>query len=127
VTKSFLSRLGVAVHFTFPHTCSTQLNSSPLLSLTRWCVIYILKVTVTVSDGWAGRFWGRTGCGFDGNGQGPCATGDCGNILECNGAGGVPPATLAEVTLNGDAGKDFYDISLVDGFNVPMQVRKCLE
>jgi hypothetical protein len=46
--------------------------------------------------------------------------------LECNGAGGVPPVTLAEVTLNGDDGNDVYDISLVDGFNVPMEVRRFL-
>jgi hypothetical protein len=46
--------------------------------------------------------------------------------LQCNGAGGVPPVTLAEITLNGAGGKDFYDVSLVDGFNVPVQVRKVL-
>lgn len=47
-----------------------------------------------------------------------CETGDCGNRLQCNGAGGVPPVTLVEITLNGHGGQDFYDISLVDGFNV---------
>ena len=41
--------------------------------------------------------WGRTHC--DG---GRCATGDCGHTSQpCQGAGGVPPATLAEFTLNG--------------------------
>nr|AGA16575.1 thaumatin-like protein 1 [Coptotermes formosanus] len=79
--------------------------------------------TVDIADGWGGRFWARTGCNFDGNGQGPCETGDCGNKLSCNGAGGVPPVTLAEITLNGDSGLDFYDVSLVDGFNVPVQMR----
>jgi hypothetical protein len=28
--------------------------------------------------------------------------------------------------LNGDGGKDFYDVSFVDGFNVPVQVRRFL-
>ena len=46
--------------------------------------------------------------------------------MRCNGAGGVPPVTLAEITLNGAGGLDFYDVSLVDGFNVPVQVRKAL-
>ncbi|KAK9165157.1 hypothetical protein Scep_000348 [Stephania cephalantha] len=32
------------------------------------------------------------------------------------------PATLAEFTLNGADGKDFYDVSLVDGYNLPMLV-----
>lgn len=70
--------------------------------------------------GWSGRFWGRTGCAFDAStGLGSCATGDCGGVLECNGAGGSPPVTLAEFTL-GDT--DFYDVSLVDGYNLPLTV-----
>ncbi|KAG8389867.1 hypothetical protein BUALT_Bualt01G0023400 [Buddleja alternifolia] len=71
--------------------------------------------------GWSGRFWGRTGCSFDPTtGQGSCATGDCGsNQMECNGGGATPPATLAEFTI-GSSAKDFYDVSLVDGYNLPM-------
>ncbi|VFQ81939.1 unnamed protein product [Cuscuta campestris] len=78
-----------------------------------------------VSSSWSGRIWGRTGCTFDPvTGQGSCATADCGsNQMECNGAGATPPATLAEFTVGGPAGTpDFYDVSLVDGFNLPMQV-----
>lgn len=73
--------------------------------------------------GWSGRFWGRTGCTFDSTtGQGSCATGDCGsNQLECNGAGATPPATLAEFFI-ASGGSDFYDVSLVDGYNLPMIV-----
>ncbi|XP_041021760.1 thaumatin-like protein 1 isoform X1 [Juglans microcarpa x Juglans regia] len=73
---------------------------------------------------WSGRFWGRTGCTFDpNNGQGSCVTGDCGsNQVECNGAGATPPATLAEFTIGSGATQDFYDVSLVDGYNVPMIV-----
>src|SRR5689334_12363806 len=47
--------------------------------------------SMSIASGWAGRFWGRRGCNFDGNGNGTCATGDCGNKLQCNGAGGIPP------------------------------------
>ncbi|KAJ4950182.1 hypothetical protein NE237_027014 [Protea cynaroides] len=65
-----------------------------------------------------GRIWGRTNCNFDGNGQGSCETGDCGK-LQCNGYG-TPPNTLAEFALNQYQNLDFYDISLVDGFNIPM-------
>src|SRR5260370_19012561 len=78
--------------------------------------------TVTVPDTWSGRFWGRTYCTFNSSGKGPCETGDCGSVLQCNGAGGVPPATLAEFTLRGTTGNDFYDVSFVDGFNVPMTI-----
>ncbi|KAL5752485.1 hypothetical protein ACOSP7_022680 [Xanthoceras sorbifolium] len=72
--------------------------------------------------GWSGRFWGRTGCDFDGSGHGSCSTADCGSgQVECNGAGATPPATLAEFTL-GSGSQDFYDVSLVDGYNLPMIV-----
>ncbi|KAK9276839.1 hypothetical protein L1049_006376 [Liquidambar formosana] len=33
---------------------------------------------------------------------------------------GAPPNTLAEYALNQFNGLDFFDISLVEGFNVPM-------
>jgi hypothetical protein len=78
--------------------------------------------TVTVADTWGGRFWGRTFCNFNGAGAGTCETGDCGGVLQCNGAGGIPPATLAEFTLGGSSNKDFYDVSFVDGYNVPMTI-----
>ncbi|XP_057496029.1 thaumatin-like protein 1 [Actinidia eriantha] len=72
--------------------------------------------------GWSGRFWARTGCNFDGSGSGYCTTGDCGSgHAECDGAGASPPATLAEFTL-GPGGLDFYDVSLVDGYNLPVLV-----
>jgi hypothetical protein len=47
---------------------------------------------------------------------------DAGNRIECNGAGGEPPASLAEMTFTGDGGKDFYDVSLVDGYNLPIKM-----
>ncbi|XP_010539162.2 PREDICTED: thaumatin-like protein [Tarenaya hassleriana] len=70
---------------------------------------------------WSGRFWGRHGCVFDCTGRGGCATGDCGGSLLCNGLGGSPPATLAEFTLGHDL--DFYDVSLVDGYNLAMSIQ----
>ncbi|PPR85430.1 hypothetical protein GOBAR_AA35258 [Gossypium barbadense] len=41
---------------------------------------------------------------------------------ECSSSGASPPATIAEFTLNGAGGLDFYDVSLVDGYNLPMMV-----
>ncbi|KAK9062741.1 hypothetical protein SSX86_019930 [Deinandra increscens subsp. villosa] len=72
---------------------------------------------------WGGRFWGRTDCSEDSDGKFTCGTGDCGSgKIECAGAGATPPATLAEFTLDGDGGMDFFDVSLVDGYNLPMLV-----
>ncbi|KAL1813743.1 hypothetical protein ACET3Z_023808 [Daucus carota] len=61
----------------------------------------------------SGRIWARTYC------TATCSTGECGHGGgACSGATGVPPATLAEFTLNDNGGLDTYDISNVDGFNL---------
>ena len=39
-----------------------------------------------------------------------------------NGAGAIPPASLVEFTLSVSGGNDFYDVSLVDGFNLPLSI-----
>ncbi|GMY10810.1 osmotin-like protein [Fagus crenata] len=71
---------------------------------------------------WSGRIWARTGCTYANN-HFSCATGDCGNRLECNGLGGATPATLAQFSLHhGQNDFSSYGVSLVDGFNVPMTV-----
>jgi hypothetical protein len=79
--------------------------------------------TVAAPASWGGRFWGRTLCSEDTTGKFSCVTGDCGSgKVECSGNGAAPPATLAEFTLDGSGGLDFFDVSLVDGYNVPMMV-----
>ncbi|KAK9269943.1 hypothetical protein L1049_025516 [Liquidambar formosana] len=79
--------------------------------------------TITAPASWGGRFWGRTLCSQDSTGKFSCVTGDCGSgKLECAGSGATPPATLAEFTLDGYGGRDFYDVSLVDGYNLPLLV-----
>ncbi|KAI9101418.1 hypothetical protein K1719_023900 [Acacia pycnantha] len=76
--------------------------------------------TINVASGTKeARIWARTNCNFDGSGRGHCQTGDCGGLLQCK-AYGTPPNTLAEFALNQYMNRDFIDISLVDGFNVPM-------
>lgn len=76
------------------------------------------SIVLNAPVGWSGRIWGRSGCKFDKNGVGLCQTGRCGTTLKCS-ASGETPATLAEFTL---ARLDFYDVSLVDGFNLPITV-----
>lgn len=119
-----------ATTFTFVNKCDYTVwpgilsgaNSAPLES-TGFKLQQGGTRTFQAPAGWSGRFWGRTACSFDGSGHGSCASGDCGSgRVECGGSGAVPPATLAEFTLNGSGGLDFYDVSLVDGYNLPMIV-----
>nr|GEW09674.1 G-type lectin S-receptor-like serine/threonine-protein kinase At1g67520 [Tanacetum cinerariifolium] len=82
------------------------------------------SISFEAPSGWTtGRIWGRTGCNFDVSGNGSCTSGDCDTgEVECNGSLNVPPATIAEFSLNQLQGQDFYDVSLVDGYNLPMLI-----
>ncbi|KAG6385888.1 hypothetical protein SASPL_154771 [Salvia splendens] len=111
--------------FTFVNKCSQTIwpaiLGSPQLETTGFELQKSGSRAFQAPTGWSGRFWGRTGCNFDETGHGSCQTGDCGSgQLECNGAGATA-ATLAEFTL-GSGSMDFYDVSLVDGYNLPMLV-----
>lgn len=77
-------------------------------------------IAIPSVPGWSGRIWARTGCIFDETGTGSCETGDCGGRLECDGLGATPPASLFEITLGVGEDKDFYDVSIVDGYNLPL-------
>lgn len=96
-------------------------TAKPALSTTGWVLAPAQSLSVTVPDKWNGRFWGRTGCTFNGSGTGHCQTGDCAGGFQCPGYG-VIPATLAEFNLNSWDNMDFYDVSMVDGSNLPMYI-----
>ncbi|CAK9179124.1 unnamed protein product [Ilex paraguariensis] len=94
----------------------------PQLSTTGFLLASGASSTINVPASWSGRFWARGFCSTD-SGRVTCLSGDCGSgQVACNGAGGKPPATLVEFTLAGSGGQDFYDVSLVDGFNLPVSV-----
>ena len=135
---SFLSSLLVfcslffSLFFTFTHAATFEIrNNCPY-------VVWAAAVpgggrrlnrgevwSINVSPGTKqARIWGRTNCNFDANGRGRCQTGDCNGLLQCQGYG-QPPNTLAEYALNQFNNLDFIDISLVDGFNIPMDFSGC--
>ncbi|KAL6640223.1 hypothetical protein ACP70R_015625 [Stipagrostis hirtigluma subsp. patula] len=98
-------------------------SGSPPLESTGFVLAPGESRTLPAPHGWSGRLWGRTLCATDAAGKFSCATGNCGSgQLECAGHGATPPATLAEFTLDGHGEMDFYDASLVDGYNLPMLV-----
>ncbi|BAF11447.1 thaumatin-like protein 1b isoform X1 [Oryza sativa Japonica Group] len=91
------------------------------LSTTGFALAHGASATVDAPASWSGRMWARTLCAEDATGKFTCATGDCGSGgIQCNGGGAAPPATLMEFTLDGSGGMDFFDVSLVDGYNLPM-------
>lgn len=71
------------------------------------------------------KVWARTFCSYSIAGNFSCFTGDCSSSnIDCRGgnANPKPPVTLAEFTLNGSYGLDYYKVSLREGFNLPMSI-----
>ncbi|CAA0813090.1 Pathogenesis-related thaumatin superfamily protein [Striga hermonthica] len=95
-------------------------SGTPQLPTTGFQLDPGLSFSIPNYPGWSGRIWARTGCTFDETGLGSCQTGDCGGRLECGGIGATPPASLFEITLGIGEQKDFYDVSIVDGYNLPL-------
>ena len=96
-------------------------NAASPLAATGWVLPAGQSVTITTPNNLNTRFWGRTGCVFNSAGVGHCQTGDCGGLFQCKGWGTIP-ATLAEVNFDAWDGLDFYDVSMVDGSNLPMYI-----
>ncbi|MEV6479952.1 thaumatin family protein [Streptomyces sp. NPDC051576] len=88
---------------------------------TGWVLRPGASVSFAVPDHWDVRVWARTGCSFDAAGDGHCLTGDCGHF-QCGSTWGEFPSTLGEFNLNAWNGMDFYDVSLVEGNNLPMWI-----
>lgn len=129
-TDLFLSGVYSSATFTFTNKCDQTIWPGILsnagvapLGTTGFALQKDESRTIQAPSSWGGRFWGRTDCAEDSSGKFACVTGDCGSgKLECVGGNAAPPATLAEFTLDGDGGMDFFDVSLVDGYNLPMLV-----
>lgn len=89
-----------------------------------------------IPEGWEGRIWARVACEFDKNGtcnppyQPCCASGSClqedGTFgLHCADSG-VAPTSLIEFSLDNPSPigpYDVYDVSLVDGWSVPLSIQ----
>ncbi|KAI0672378.1 Osmotin thaumatin-like protein [Trametes maxima] len=93
---------------------------------TGWAQGAYQAVSFYVPNDWkAGRIWARRDCDFSVNpGPNSCLDGGCNGGLECDRrtGTGVPPATVAEFTLSAANGVDWYDVSLVDGYNLPVRI-----
>nr|GEW03903.1 hypothetical protein [Tanacetum cinerariifolium] len=114
--------------FTVKNNCpysiapATLTGSGAVASTTGFQLASGASNNINIPTPWSGRVWVRFECSNNG-GRFQCNGGDCGSgQVACNGAGAKPPATLAEFTIGGSGGKDFYDVSLVDGFNLPVSI-----
>ena len=96
-------------------------------------------MVVDVPDDWtAGRIWGRRDCDFSEAETQDCIIGACTGGLQCTQpvcqpflgqelmiyrhTQGIPPVTLAEFSLRQNDDNDYYDVSLVDGYGLPVRI-----
>ena len=82
------------------------------------------EVVFEVSERLFGRVWDRQGSCFNEEiGEGSCQTGDCAGLLHYQRIGGVPSTTVVEMTFGtSKSNLHYYDVSLVDGFNLPVSM-----
>jgi len=81
------------------------------------------NASVNVPVNWNSRIWGRTLCTTDTvTGNFSCVTGDCNSGKIACDSGGSAPNTVVEFDLDSNNGLEFYDVSLVDEFNLPVVV-----
>nr|XP_023927485.1 thaumatin-like protein 1 [Quercus suber] len=114
---------------TFTNNCSKTIwpgtltsDLKPQLSNTGFELLSKASLTLDVQAPWKGRFWARTQCSTNSTNF-TCETADCGTgKVACNGTGAIPPASLVEINIADNRGMDYYDVSLVDGFNLPVSV-----
>ncbi|KAF8308016.1 Osmotin, thaumatin-like protein, partial [Clavulina sp. PMI_390] len=117
--------------FTVKNNCSftvwpaISVGSAKPSSPTGWQANAGTSTSFSVPDNWtAGRIWGRQGCDFStSSSASSCLTGGCAGGLLCDATSGtaVGPTTIAEFTL-GSSGIDYVDVSIVDGFNIPIKI-----
>lgn len=75
---------------------------------------------VNVTNDWDGRMFARQGCVFNST-MAACQVCNCGPDMACPGSN-QPPCSLGEWNMNGYANQTFFDMSLVDGFNVGISI-----
>jgi len=100
---------------------SFPLNAPPINE-----TVTIHGVTTTVNVKWSGNIYAAAGCDKNGNN---CTTGMCpqsvngkSSLVPCpSGTGPQGTVTLAEFTFS-STGADFYDISVINGVNVPISM-----
>lgn len=70
----------------------------------------------------AARIWARTDCTGSGD-QLTCKTGDCNGKFSCN-VSGSGAVNVVEMSLGQPGNTDYYDLSNIDGYNVPVSITK---
>ncbi|GAA0163833.1 transmembrane signal receptor [Lithospermum erythrorhizon] len=128
ISISFIPGIYSASNFTLMNNCSDTVwpgifsSGTVPLPTSRFGLEKGESRVIEVPNSWAGRVWGRTNCSENSSGYFSCITGDCGSGRIACSSGSTNASTLVEFSLNGTNNMDFYDVSLLDGYNLPVIV-----
>ncbi|KAM0753670.1 Osmotin, thaumatin-like protein [Meredithblackwellia eburnea MCA 4105] len=138
-THSFVSSFGLLITLTTLATADRIFTFKNNCGYTVWpAITNYLEATYSGPRGWKAppatsttvsvphqvnvRTWARRDCSFDGKGVGGCASGDAGGLLQ-PADGTTGSVNIGEINLNTDGkGIDWWDVSYVMGFNVPVKI-----
>lgn len=112
-----IADIASAKNFVLKNLCSQTIEAGVLQNgqstATYYTIGSISSQTVSVAANWAGRIWARIDCD---------QSSEQSNNTQCGVPGTPNPASLAEFTFEGSGNQDFYDLSMVDGYNLPISI-----
>ncbi|CAM0141847.1 hypothetical protein VKS41_004453 [Umbelopsis sp. WA50703] len=107
-----------AKNFNLVNKCSKSVYAGVLQNGQSTATYYSIasggSANADLAANWAGRVFGRIDCD---------SSADQSNTTQCGLPGTPNPASLAEFTFEGSGNQDFYDLSMVDGFNLPIEIQ----
>jgi Thaumatin family len=112
-----LAEIANAKNIVFQNLCGKTIQAAVLQNGQSTPTYYMVNsgssTSVSLAANWAGRTWARVDC---------VSSSDQSNNQQCGSPGTPNPASLAEFTFEGSGNQDFYDLSMVDGYNLPISI-----
>ncbi|KAK1384075.1 thaumatin-like protein 1b [Heracleum sosnowskyi] len=116
--------------FTLLNNCNTTIwpgiksSTTPPIKNTGFALEKGKSKTIIAPAEWVGQFWGRTHCAEDSTGNFTCLTGDCGSGRPAcfDSRASARLATITEFATNISDGMDIFDVSVVNGYNLPILI-----
>ncbi|CAM0136223.1 hypothetical protein VKS41_005385 [Umbelopsis sp. WA50703] len=117
-SAALLAEIVHAKNFVLQNLCSKPIEAGVLQNGQSTPTYYTISsgasTTVSLAANWAGRTWARIDCD---------QASEQSDNTQCGVPGTPNPASLAEFTFEGSGDQDFYDLSMVDGYNLPIEIQ----
>ncbi|KAH8551965.1 thaumatin [Umbelopsis sp. PMI_123] len=117
VSTALLWDLATAKNLVLKNNCAKPIQAGVLQNGQSSPTYYTISTgssqTASLAANWGGRTWARIDCD---------QSSEQSNNTQCGVPGTPNPTSLAEFTFQGSGNQDFYDLSMVDGYNLPISI-----